>query len=420
MSSNDILDLNNLIYVADSNASVALNKVQRIFYPEKSTYKSQERIAITIHGNQFLDFKNSSIRFLINYSGTIGNTVRFGTLTSATALFNRVRVVSKDGIVLTDLMNSNLFSFIDTKLKNSKLYEDIVGDSYGYENGGFVTIAATTQAEFTIPLRFLSPLFNSDQLLPPQISDGMTVELFLENPTIALDVSGGGAQPVDYSLDNVELLVDSSLVQDDTRNTVENMGFKANDDLVYEFVDVVDSISYAPIGTEKIYYEAPHSLTNALEAVTVLRKTVNINNFQASSLLTNGAKNKPYSNEDSMSYSLGSNKFPQQPAIGGARIYQQILHSQGVLQSTTCDNFNLPLDNPYVNPMQTHNGCYPVNLRTSKIFDNSGRTISNSQRLSVEIRRWELAGANETYQLNMFIYYTSRIVIKNGQMSIEI
>jgi hypothetical protein len=116
-----------------------------------------------------------------------------------------------------------------------------------------------------------------------------------------------------------------------------------------------------------------------------------------------------------MWYSLGSNKYPQQPAIGGARIYQQILHSQGVLQSKTCDRFDINLED-----IETTSGVYPVNLRTSKIFDNSGRTLSNSQRLSIYLRRFQTSVSDESYVLNMFIYYTARIVIKGGKLSIEI
>jgi hypothetical protein len=414
MSSNDILDLNNLIYVADSNASVALNRVQRKFYPEKSNYKQLERIAITIHGNQFLDFKNSSLRLLVTPSRVDGapGSGTWGNKSSVCNLFNRVRVVSQDGVALTDVTNLNLFRVVDSKLKESSLFKSVVGVSYGY-NGNYGN--GVTQ-EYTIPMRMLSPLFDVDQLLAPQISDGMTIELYLENPAIAFDAGGVGANPDQYSIDNVELLVDSSLVQDDTRNTIEQMGFKNNDDFVYEFTDVVNSLSYAPIGSDSIYFEAPQSLSNALEAITVLRNADTVNNTNLNSFNTLGPLlGTTYSLNDEMWYSLGSNKYPQQPAIGGARIYQQILHSQGVLQSKTCDRFDINLED-----IETTSGVYPVNLRTSKIFDNSGRTLSNSQRLSIYLRRFQTSVSDESYVLNMFIYYTARIVIKGGKLSIEI
>jgi hypothetical protein len=418
MTSNDILDLNNLMYLPDTNASVAVARTQRTFYPEKSSYRERERISITIDGNQFLDFKNSSLRFLFKpLNGTIS---KFGDFASATNFFSRVRVVSKDGIVFTDLLRANLFSHLESLLKDSKLYREVVGLSYGY-NSSFTSTLNPTY-EYTIPMRMLSPLFNCSQLLPPQLSDGMTIEFFLEDPTVAFDLlSEPGVFITVYEINNVELLVDASLVQDNTRNEVENMGFGASDDLVYEFTDVVNSQSFAPLGSDDIYFEAPHSLSNALEAITVLRKQNNVLNPNASSMDTVGPfsnnlkLNTDYKNQDLMSYSLGSNKFPEQPVLGAARIYQQILYSQGVLQSRTCNQFNVELLNTHV-----RYGMYPVNLRTSKLFDNSGRTVSNAQRLSVSLRRYEIDEASKNYILDMFIYYTARIVVKNGKMSIEI
>jgi hypothetical protein len=417
MSSNDILDLNNLMYLPDTNASVALTKTQRTFYPEKSSYRERERISITIDGNQFLDFKNSSLRFLFKpLNGTVS---KFGDFASATNFFSRVRVVSKDGIVFTDLLRANLFSHLESLLKDSQLYREVVGLSYGF-NSSFTSIGGFTY-EYTIPMRMLSPLFNCSQLLPPQLSDGMIVEFFLEDPTIAFDLLGAGSVIDFYEIGNVELYVDASLVQDNTRNEVENMGFGDSNDLVYEFTDVVNSQSFAPLGADDIYFEAPHSLSNALEVITVLRQQKNVLNPDASSMDTVGpfsnpaALNRDYKEEDLMSYSLGSNKFPEQPVLGAARIYQQILYSQGVLQSRTCNQFNVKL-------LETHvrHGMYPVNLRTSKLFNNSGRTISNAQRLSVSLRRYEVNPTDRNYILDMFIYYTARIVVKNGKMSIEI
>jgi hypothetical protein len=417
MTSNDILDLNNLMYLPDTNASVALARTQRTFYPEKSSYRERERISITIDGNQFLDFKNSSLRFL--FKPLNGEVSKFGDFASATNFFSRVRVVSKDGIVFTDLLRANLFSHLESLLKDSRLYREVVGVSYGYNNS-FTSVGGLTY-EYTIPMRMLSPLFSCSQLLPPQLSDGMTIEFFLEDPVIAFDVSSGGVPITVYEINNVELLVDASLVQDNTRNEVENMGFGGSDDLVYEFTDVVNSQSFAPLGSDDIYFEAPHSLSNALEAITVLRKQNNVLAPGASSMDTVGPfstfdpLNTGYKNQDLMSYSLGSNKFPEQPVLGAARIYQQILYSQGVLQSRTCNQFNVDLIGTHV-----RYGMYPVNLRTSKLFDNSGRTVSNAQRLSVSLRRYEIDESQKNYILDMFIYYTARIVVKNGKMSIEI
>jgi hypothetical protein len=417
MTSNTILDLNNLMYLPDTDASVALSKTQRTFYPEKSSYRERERVCITIDGNQFLDFKNSSLRFL--FKPINGGINRFGDFASCSNLFSRVRVVSKDGVVFTDLLRANLFSHLESLLKDSKLYREVVGLSYGFNNSFEGSINQTY--EYTIPMRMLSPLFNNGQLLPPQLSDGMSIEFYLEDPQVAFDIVGVASETTQYEINNIELLVDASLVQDNTRSQVSGMGSASGDDLVYEFVDVVNSQSFAPLGSDDIYFEAPHSLSNALEVITVLRKQANVLNPSASSMDTVGPFSNPasyntdYKNEDVMSYSLGSNKFPEQPVIGAAKIYQQILYSQGVLQSHTCNQFNVELLNTHI-----RYGMYPVNLRTSKLFNNSGRTISNSQRLSVSLRRYEVDEASKNYILDMFIYYTARIVVKNGLLSVEI
>ena len=61
------LDLNNLLYLQGTDASVAMNKQLRKFYPEKNIFQNDEKILFRLHGRQFIDMKCSSLKIYNNF-----------------------------------------------------------------------------------------------------------------------------------------------------------------------------------------------------------------------------------------------------------------------------------------------------------------------------------------------------------------
>jgi hypothetical protein len=394
----DELILNDLIYGPVTDPSVQLQRSLQARYPDKSTYTPGEKISIVLSGDNFLDMKNSSL--YIKFT-TDGGSHNFGKEQgSSLNLFNRARVIAPGGETITDVLRSNLWAAACQRLKLSKVERDALGNSYGFGLNRLVGVSY-----YTIPLRFISPLFASDQLIPPVMADGMIIELYLETAAQAYIGAGG------YTVDDVELTLDTIRCSDSVTRELSTTA------LTYEFTDVVHSESFMSSADSQIYYEGPHSLTNALEAFAVLRPTNEIQSAGDNGFRMVGPKDDfaTITDDDQMGWAVGSIKLPQQKALNGARIYNALVHSQGVLAGNT--NFDIPRDYPSnTNSLYTHElGIYAVNLRRSRAYDNSGRELSNGQRLTVFIK--QSLAAN--YQMDVFVYYTARVRIGEGRITME-
>ena len=413
----ELLSLNNLHYLADTSANANIQRQQRIYYPEKSSYKSKEKISFKMHGNSFVDFCNSSLRFIFEPTGLVDSSCTFGLNTSAVNLFNRCRVVSPGGEAISDLFDLNLLSVIENKTKQSKEYSDIVGGSYGYNQQLPLTrYDVDVSYEFTIPLIHLSPFFKTGTLCPPQLVEDMIIELYLETASQSLVSTGTEAGVTDFNVKEPELICDSVLVADSVLSSVLDMS-EGKNIMVYEFVDVVDNASFSSAVENKIYFEIPQSLTNALEMTSSIRKSENVNSLDSSGFEMIGPSRAAGANINLDQYQaqLGSTKFPQQVALGASRIYQGNLYAQGVLHSRKSDCFSLTFDEfaSESNIALSKLGVYMTDLRLSKMYNNAGRTISDNQRLSVMIKQF----VSQSSVCNVFVYFTARVEIRNGRCS---
>jgi hypothetical protein len=406
----ELLSLNNLHYLADTSANANIQRQQRIYYPEKSSYKSKEKISFKMHGNSFVDFCNSSLRFIFTIVG--GTSATFSNNSSAVSLFNRCRVVAPGGEAISDLFDLNLLSVIESKTKQSKEYTEVVGSSYGLETAATARLSGTDY-EFTIPLIHLSPFFKTGTLCPPQLVEGMIIELYLETAQQALE-DPAGTPVTDFNVKECELICDSVLVADSVLSTVLDMS-EGKNIMVYEFVDVVDNASFSSADENKIYFEIPQSLTNALEMVSSIRKSEDVNNVSRSGFSMIGPSREVSANINLDQYQaqLGSTKFPQQVALGASRIYQGNLYAQGVLHSRKSDCFSLTFDEfaSESGVALSKLGVYMTDLRLSKMYNNAGRTISDNQRLSVMIKQF----VSQSSVCNVFVYFTARVEIRNGR-----
>ncbi|GAG23236.1 unnamed protein product, partial [marine sediment metagenome] len=158
-----MLNLNDLQYVAHTDASVGIQRQLKIRYPDKNSYTQSQRMVFRLGNDDFIDFNESSLYFVWKHTG--GDTATFGN-NNALGLFNRVRVLTPDGEAISDVQHLNVFQAINYRMKNSAEYA-ISGAAFG--EGG-VNYAQDTDHPFTIPLRMLSPFFRSDTLVPPQIT----------------------------------------------------------------------------------------------------------------------------------------------------------------------------------------------------------------------------------------------------------
>tara|TARA_R110000851_G_scaffold91876_2_gene200546 strand:- start:2349 stop:3536 length:1188 start_codon:yes stop_codon:yes gene_type:complete len=389
------LDLNNLSYDPDTDVSVAIQRQLQSRYADKSSYASGEQMNIKLSGRQFIDAKNSSLYFRFKNTADFQFGAEVG---SSLNLFSRVRILAPDGSCISDLLHANAYSAISQKLYQSKPYTDAIGGVYGL--GENIATGAGIYT-YSVPLRMISPFFDTDKLLPPQLTDGMTIEIYLESKEQALLGAG------DYSLDGVEVVLDTIRVADGVLNNIMSRP------MTYEFTDVVQNASTMSAAVGQIYYEVPRSLTNATSAIALLRVSTNQDNTATSGFLFIGPKVdlETVTANDEMEWRVGSTLLPQQRAVDGIKIYNAMLNARGVIANGTPE-FNAPRSTLF----ETTYGVYMCDLNRSRLYNNSGRELSNGQRLSIYIK--QSVAAN--YIVDVFVKFVCRVVMKeNGRFEVE-
>ena len=415
----ELIDINNLSYLSDTDASVAVQRQLIELTPPKTKYSGNSKIIFKLRGMGFRDFQNSSYIFKLKTTG--GTNLTYSAGGSAMNTIHRVVVTASNGQVVSDLENVNLYTVHKSKIDESKLYLDTVGQAYGY---GDNLLADGNEYVYSIPMRKLSPFFDTDQLIHPKITDGMTVTLYLESAQVAFSSTTNFT----YEVSDPKLMIDTTQVSDGIFNELLKMGDSGSDALVYEYYDITHEDANISGDTSVLNYTLNLSVTNAVNAVVLLRVAADVDHITNASLHTKGPKTTKgtVTTVDNMQWKIGSVSLPKMGAKNGVEIYNALLNSQGVLAGKTSDRFNLQLIRPKnvivpgeqigeAEEFLQQFGCYIVDLRRSRMFRNSGREISNNQALSVRLEQSTV----ENYVADIFVNHTSRIVISDGQMTIE-
>lgn len=392
-----LLDINNLMYSQSIDLSTGIDRKMIERYPEKTNYKNTEDIVFTLKNTrQFIDFKNSSLSFEFKTDG--GSAVAFDATGSYLNLIRRVIVRAPDGSVLSHCDKVNLLQRNLLKVKNGENYTSIIAPSFGY--GGGATGLETGNKFITIPLRFISPIFDNDKIMPPQLVDTLRIEIQLEK--IAIAFKSATTAPTSYSIIDPVLLLDSyQMLPAVLSETL------MREELVYEYHDWNNTVAGLSDAGDDFYFQYDRSVSNALEGFVVLRNTTVFAEGQDSFAQNSvGLDNV----NDRLVWRWGSLLLPHQAINRSSNLYQNVLSSYHQLAGKNSMDFNLKLSE-----FEADSAIYPVNLRRSKLFNNSGREISNRNNLACEIRT-SVAGS---YQADMFVCSLSRVLIKGDKYFVE-
>jgi len=416
----DQLDLNDLMYLQGTDASVSENKVLRKFYPEKTSFQNGEKILFRLHGRQFLDMCNSSLRFRVRFTGA---TVTAGPDNapadpptgsgSILNIFRRSRTISSTGVSISDVDNHNMLQRMATRLYRGESHNSVLGGVYGL-NGSDSTVTKWQNGElyeFVVPMRMLNPFWENKQLLPPQITEGLSFELFTESLT-RVGISSGLTK---YEILNPELIADVYNVTPAIDSAVASM---SNQRLVYEYKDWVQIESTMSVNSSSVALPMTYPLSNALEAFVTVRDVANANASGEDSFVTvpigmGGNAGNAVSDSDQLVWRVGQIQLPQARMLGGPEIYNFLLNARNQIQSNTVTDFSLKRTN--FDQGSKSWACYFVNLRRSNLFDNSGREVSNQQSLVAEIKINTPINAI----LDFFCCYVGRVVINDNFLTVE-
>ena len=243
MSKSENLIVNNLVYSVPPSSTACIERSYKRGYFDNRKYTKERTMRCVIQtGAQYVNTLTSSLVIKLKDTSSIsGQTWASG---SAYNLIKNIRVFSKSGVELSNVLNANLNRVVEDKLTENQEWFNSVGGLMGYEvsEGGYQKpIGATgTISEWHIPMCKVAPVFLplGEQLCPPALISGAVIEIDLESPDVAFQVGDVACVP-DYEIEDIFFNLDCSTLNDMTIMTMNDITAKQL--LEWTYVDIYNS-----------------------------------------------------------------------------------------------------------------------------------------------------------------------------------
>jgi len=302
----NLMQLNKLTYRVPPSLSVAKERRYVENFAQQRTYGDSQTIVFNVNtGSQFLDAKRSYMTFKLQT--TAGSTGDLGA-GSAANLFRSIRVKARSGVEVCRLEGANLWSHVFQRWNcpRSAFATSLESQGYNTPIPGAIDGTGTnlaSGANVVIPLHLI-PCFNQSRLIPPQLADGMIIELELQTLANAIfRKAATGVAPTDYTISELKIRWDAYDLADAFDRKINEMASRDGLNLVHrEYYRTLVS------GNQSDYqYDIKKSCSKALGVYVCPRLTGNINNLEADSSVLNDQKVVRYQ------FQVGSSYYPNAP-----------------------------------------------------------------------------------------------------------
>ncbi len=300
----NLMQLNKLTYRVPPSLSVAKERRYVENFAQQRTYGDSQTIVFNCNtGSQFLDAKRSYMTFNLKLpdatTGDLGNG-------SAANIFRSIRVKARSGVEICRLEGANLWTSVHQRWNCPKNAFETSLESQGYGaeitggTGGAGT-ALANGANFVVPMHVI-PCFNQSRLIPPQLADGMILELELQTVQNAI-YSSAGAPPSSYTISQLKIRWDAYDLADAFDRKINEMSARDGLNLVHrEYYRTLVS------GNQSDYqYDVKKSCSKALGVYVCPRLTANINSLAQDSNILDSQKIIRYQ------FQVGSTYYPNAP-----------------------------------------------------------------------------------------------------------
>lgn len=390
---NGILQVNKMMYKMPPNLVIASHRQYQTGFPQQSTSVPGDTMIFDLQtGSSFVDSKTSYLRFKITTTA-VGD---FGQ-GSAVNLFDRVTIRSRTGEELTRLEGANLITAFRQRYECPRDWFDTVGCSQGYPDAGLVTgtsfgnfgdgasswLAATGGCVFVVPMRIF-PFFDQEKLLPPQIMEGLRLEIHLAPASEALF---SAAAPT-YTLSGIQAKWDIYNVGDAYKRKINEMAASEGLTLLHkEYYRTLVSGN-----TSNYDFDVKKACSKALMTMAIPRLTANLQLGTVDSMIAD-----VYSIV-SQQLHIGSVYWPNTPltneVLAPATIPNQATINESYLYTISTFRALSCKDSPDVdNKSFMGAGAEPRKfgiasawLGQSQVSDLMGQMINNSRSLLYELR----------------------------------
>jgi hypothetical protein len=310
----DQLDASDLAYLADEETNVVVERSQKKQFSQKNAYTQRETMVFTLNtGQDYISARNSSLKLTLN-GLTAADAVTFGG-GSILNVFENIRLISRDGSVLTEVSQLNLYNYFAFKLKHTHEWRT---QQQGKKMLGANTTVPDLGANYVIPLKDIVPFFDQDVLIPANVARGLRIEITLAPVATAFQATELTA----YTISKPELLLDSYRLSGGAMSALNQMA--AGSGLVMTYKDVNNSNSEKAAAVGNLNLEARQAVSMANSVFTCVRLNDNLELKTADSFATREAETT-----DSFQYRIGSVYLPQERILGPVEYYAQTSYCYG-------------------------------------------------------------------------------------------
>ena len=388
MSSTAILSRNRMSYEVSQPVSVKTRPYDTILqYFERQEYKQNDTmIASLSSGKYFLDPEKSYISVNVAIQVAAGQTgVANFSSGSCANLFKNVRIFHKSGTTITSCQDNDINIKARDKIIRDKFWFETIGIQQGYvadsNNDYNITSVVPTGLQYKIKLADLHGFFRgyNSALLPPEIADGLRIELDLNTLGQALKQSDSSDTILSYTIEKPNIQLCLVKVMDNAALSVYNNSQKEG--LSWTFDDTFIS--------NKNYNNNDNAITISVDKAVSVAKSCLV--FSRDNDLQNDITKDSYRFRfrqvgTNWCFTLGNDLYPWKKKVSepfdAYSICLDVFQSRYGVNLTPLDFFGNS-----DNEITDCNGLYALNLLTDDYLEMSGDFINSNKRLNFSIQK---------------------------------
>ena len=373
--SNSLLQVNKMLYKMPPSLGITARRHHVIDFSQQNTYNAGQTVVFDLQtGSYFIDGKNSYLRLDVATVGGDGDPFNSGGITN---VIKRVVIRTKSGKEWCRCEEFNLYVRNYLRYTASNNYLNKIGKSYAFDDS--LIGVSTTGNRYTIPL-WLIPCFNQDKLLPPQIMEGLRIELTLASVGEAFQ---SGDPLTGYTVSNAEIHSDAFDIADQFKRKVAEMSARQGLILVHKeyFHSNVGNVS----ATDSYNYDIKKACSKACRNFNVFRPNDNIDNLAEDSMNAENYSVVRYQAHIGQDY-IPNQPIEVEPTVAGINeaYYDTQFVWDKVNQTWYC---NTVTPQEFLGTGSNNKlGMVAFNLNKSHVTDLDGYVLNNSRALVIDIK----------------------------------
>ena len=321
----ELLVRSDLTYLDEDQANLIIERSQKKQFSQQQSYSQEKIVIINLNtGNDFVSFTDSSLKFKLDLSKAEGAIAPVAATFGAGSILNlieNIKIVSRSGVVLTEISALNLWNYYNLKMSHTYEWRSQQAGKLLLGSGGEGGSSAIVSGkEWVIPLNVLCPFFDMTTLAPAALSRGLRIELTLASVSSAFKDTAGVDAVASYTVSDIELILDTYRLSSGAVDSLNQVA--ATSGMVMTFHDVDNSPFDKNAGPTSFSGEVRQTVSMANLACACVRLTTDTTSLAADSLKSIGV-----ADDQTYQFRIGSVYLPQERVEGEKQYYNEMTYA---------------------------------------------------------------------------------------------